>query len=639
MAYNFAPAPTPNPLALAAMLKSQQGSGGDGSSDMEREMFKMWAKQVQGAGDYSPIQSPWQGAAKLAQGLVGGIQMNRLLESDRAQNAQTNKLLQNLPGLGPSGDAPPPMPAPVAEAPPQSPSPAALAQALGAPAQATASDGIAAPRPPGNIPNVGGALPPQYVDAIKKFEGYAPKAAWDYKQNSVGYGTRAKHPGEVIDKPEAERRLQAEIGNAAGIVDKFKPGLPEGPRAALSSLTYNAGDKWTRSGLGQLVQEGNLPGAKERLLQYNKAGGQTLPGLASRRQQEAAWFNQPGGAQAQNVPQPPPETADARVQLASTGGMPTPDTMPPQQPPVPGAQAPVQMAQAQQPAGPNRQPTGIPPEVAANIRALLSNPKTRAYGMQLYQQYAKPTDRYEPVTDDKGKVIGQRSTLTGEKKADPTRPDYQIQNRADGAIVAVNKNDPNDYTVIKPPGAASDLATQEGEVARKKETGQVLGKGDAAVPGALENAQFIKKTIGAIENHPGLKWGTGLTGTVMRRVPGTDEYDFQASVDQLKGRAFIDAFEALRGGGQISNVEGEKATGAKARMDTAQSEKAFREALRDYSDVVNSAVNRILGQTRTSPEAAGDMTKNTGPDKSPMIDEKTINGKTYFKQGDQWFER
>ena len=33
-------------------------------------------------------------------------------------------------------------------------------------------------------------LDPQYADAIKGFEGYAPQAQWDYKQHSNGYGTK-----------------------------------------------------------------------------------------------------------------------------------------------------------------------------------------------------------------------------------------------------------------------------------------------------------------------------------------------------------------------------------------------------------------------------------------------------------------
>lgn len=136
------------------------------------------------------------------------------------------------------------------------------------------------------FPSDEGAL----LTAIKGFEGYNPRAYGDYKQHSVGYGTRARHPGEVIDKGEAERRLADEVARARGIVDKFAPNIDPGTRAALTSLTYNAGDGWTRAGLGEAIRTGNMDEARRRFVQYNKAGGEELPGLVARRRAEAAWM-------------------------------------------------------------------------------------------------------------------------------------------------------------------------------------------------------------------------------------------------------------------------------------------------------------------------------------------------------------
>lgn len=138
------------------------------------------------------------------------------------------------------------------------------------------------------------ALSPDLLASVKKSEGFAPVAAWDYRQNTNGYGTRAQQPGERIDQATADARLQQELGSAAGIVDRFAPNLPPGVRNALISLTFNAGDQWTRSGLGERIKAGDLAGARDRFLQYTKAGGQDLPGLVARRQREAAWFDAPG---------------------------------------------------------------------------------------------------------------------------------------------------------------------------------------------------------------------------------------------------------------------------------------------------------------------------------------------------------
>jgi lysozyme len=132
-----------------------------------------------------------------------------------------------------------------------------------------------------------------YLDQIRKFEGYSPQAAADYAQLSNGYGTRARFPGEVIGKAEAERRFQTEVAAARAIVDKAAPNADEGTKAALTSLTYNAGPSWVESGLGEAVRRGDLDQAREIFQKYTKAGGEVLPGLVSRRSQEAMWIGKP----------------------------------------------------------------------------------------------------------------------------------------------------------------------------------------------------------------------------------------------------------------------------------------------------------------------------------------------------------
>ena len=136
-----------------------------------------------------------------------------------------------------------------------------------------------------------------YLDTIKRFEGFSPAAKPDYAQVSNGYGTRARFAGEVIDMAEAERRFTAEIGEARAIVDRNAPAADEGTKAALTSLTFNAGDAWTRSGLGEAVRGGDLTTAKALFQQYTKAGGDVLPGLVARRAAEAEWIGQPVATQ------------------------------------------------------------------------------------------------------------------------------------------------------------------------------------------------------------------------------------------------------------------------------------------------------------------------------------------------------
>lgn len=134
-----------------------------------------------------------------------------------------------------------------------------------------------------------------YLDAIRNFEGFTPKASWDYAQHTNGFGTKALFAGEVIDRTEAERRFQAEVSSARTIVEKAAPNVDDGTKAALTSLTYNAGTAWIDSGLGDAVRRGDLDAARDIFQKYNKAGGEVLPGLVNRRAQEALWIGNPDG--------------------------------------------------------------------------------------------------------------------------------------------------------------------------------------------------------------------------------------------------------------------------------------------------------------------------------------------------------
>ena len=144
-------------------------------------------------------------------------------------------------------------------------------------------------RTPGSNIGVAG-IPAPFVSQVQHSEGFEPKAKWDYKQYTNGYGTKARFPGEVISEPEARKRFDNEFGSAANIVDSVNPNLDPGTRAALTSLTFNAGNSWVNGKLGEQIRSGDLDGARQTFLQYNKADGKTLPGLEARRQREAQWF-------------------------------------------------------------------------------------------------------------------------------------------------------------------------------------------------------------------------------------------------------------------------------------------------------------------------------------------------------------
>lgn len=137
------------------------------------------------------------------------------------------------------------------------------------------------------------AVTPGLIAFIKKAEGFQPKAYWDYKQYSIGYGTKANSAAEVITEAEGTQRLTDEVHKADKLVtDKF-PNLPLGQHQALLDLTYNAGPGWEEGSLGHAVANQKIETIKADILLYNHAGGVVNAGLTARREAEVSWFDHP----------------------------------------------------------------------------------------------------------------------------------------------------------------------------------------------------------------------------------------------------------------------------------------------------------------------------------------------------------
>lgn len=128
------------------------------------------------------------------------------------------------------------------------------------------------------------------VGFVKHFEGFNPKAYGDFKQTSIGYGTRARKGETTISKQEAEKRLSEELALARRQVDQYdqKYGykFTDNEKDALTSFAYNVGN------IRQLTDNGKRDKATiaAKILEYNKAGGKVLKGLAKRRQAEHNLF-------------------------------------------------------------------------------------------------------------------------------------------------------------------------------------------------------------------------------------------------------------------------------------------------------------------------------------------------------------
>jgi len=126
--------------------------------------------------------------------------------------------------------------------------------------------------------------------------------------------------------------------------------------------------------------------------------------------------------------------------------------------------------------------------------------------------------------------------------------------------------------------------------------GETSGKAEAGLPKAETSAKTALQQLDNLMKQPGFEAAVGLPnpfrgGFGIGTVPGSSARDFTSALEQVKTGAFLQAIEALRGTGAISEAEGKAATAALNRMSTSTSENEFKRAAQDYANVVTNGLN------------------------------------------------
>ena len=134
-----------------------------------------------------------------------------------------------------------------------------------------------------------------------------------------------------------------------------------------------------------------------------------------------------------------------------------------------------------------------------------------------------------------------------------------------------------------------DLAQAKAEK-QAQEEGKGAGKRTVELKATIEGlAQLVAKSqqlITAMYNHSGIDGATGaVSGGInnLALLPGDpitgSPREFATLHNQLVGTIFLNAFQSLKGGGQITEIEGEKATQAASNVDRKLNAPEYREAM------------------------------------------------------------
>lgn len=142
-----------------------------------------------------------------------------------------------------------------------------------------------------------------------------------------------------------------------------------------------------------------------------------------------------------------------------------------------------------------------------------------------------------------------------------------------------------------PEQVAANRGQQSAAQAAGAETGKAGATAQMQLPQAVANGEQMYRQLEALKSHPGLPYAVGKS-SVLPVIPGTPAADFKVRLDQVQGAQFLQAYETLKGGGQITEVEGKKAEAAIARMNRAQTEEEFKRSVEDFQSVVAAGVER-----------------------------------------------
>jgi hypothetical protein len=171
---------------------------------------------------------------------------------------------------------------------------------------------------------------------------------------------------------------------------------------------------------------------------------------------------------------------------------------------------------------------------------------------------------------------------------------------SDGTITSLVDPNANPADFIFDPGTvASDKAA--GTAYGTQQGGQQfnLPKSKQDIEQELSNIDAIAADTEGLDQVFGNV--LGIPQQMLPTMPGTPKANAQERIKQVVGQNFLAAYSSLRGGGAITEVEGNKAQDAMARLSTAQSKEAFLQALADLKAILAVGYQRMSTQAGMGP--------------------------------------
>ena len=141
----------------------------------------------------------------------------------------------------------------------------------------------------------------------------------------------------------------------------------------------------------------------------------------------------------------------------------------------------------------------------------------------------------------------------------------------------------------------------------------------AGFEGDIAQANFLLETVDAIIGRPEGNGQTAMLsnpnldavlGSVQGKIPmnmffDQGKTDVLVKIEFLKSNAFMQAFASLKGGGQITEKEGDAATAALAMLNRIQDPKEFTKGLTEFANIIRRGREKAKRLTASLPKIAG----------------------------------
>lgn len=218
-----------------------------------------------------------------------------------------------------------------------------------------------------------------------------------------------------------------------------------------------------------------------------------------------------------------------------------------------------------------------------------------------------------PVVSEDGEVsyvqLGNLGSVKGMALPEGTRPAPQTYQVDTGTHILTFDRTTNALlsSVEKNIRKAAEEKAIGGETGKSK--GQDIAGAEASRASANDALMLIDSLLGqpnvvdGVVTYKGTVGLQGATGKFAGQIdPNTltgasllsqEAIDTIPIIQQLQGKTFLQAFESLKGGGQITEIEGKKAEQAIARLQRTQSTEAFIEALLELRDIIVAGQGRL----------------------------------------------